>query len=175
MPTKLFPKLVVTGLVLAYPVLTHWARPYWPNFPHILLTMMPTLLNAWLAWIFGHTLLPGREPLIGMFARMERHHLLKRETADLPADVAHYTRILTYIWSALFIVMASVSTILALSGRLMWWTVFTGGISYLLVGALFVGEYWYRRRRFTQERHANPFQLAWILIKSGPIWMRRTR
>lgn len=164
-----------TGLVLFYPLLTHFALPFWPGFPPILLTMFPALLNAWLAWFFGRTLMGHRQPLIATFAELERRHLHRLAASELPADVARYTRMLTVIWSLLFVVMASVSAILAISAQTAWWALFTGVVSYVLVGVLFLGEYLYRCRRFPHQPHANPLQLAWLLIKSGPIWMQRTQ
>jgi hypothetical protein len=176
MPTefKLFPRLLITGLVLSYPLLLHRLQPHWPDFPGGALTLLPTLLHAWLAWIFGRTLQSGQEPLISTFARLERAHLLNLADPGLPPDLVHYTRILTHLWSGMFIVMALVSALLSLSAQLKWWTLFTGAISYMLVAALFLGEYVYRRFRFTHCPHANPLRLAWLLINSWSLWLRRT-
>lgn len=167
--------MFITGLVLSYPFLTHWVLPLWHNAPHLMLMLPPTLINVWLAWIFGRTLQSDREPLISTFARMERRQLLQLPTTDLPSDMVHYTRILTKIWSVLLSATAVISALLALSGLLAWWTFFTGVLSYMMVGVLFLGEYGYRRIRFAQYPHANPLQLAWFLIKSGSIWIPRTR
>lgn len=171
---KVFPKLLIGGLVLLYPLLAHWLLPRWPALPGTLLTLAPAALNAWLAWLFGRTLRLGREPLISSFARLERTRLLRLDQLDLPPDIAHYTRLLTQIWSVLLLVMALLAALLALSGMLAWWAWFTGAISYALLGGLFLGEYAYRRLHFSHYPHANPFRLAWFLIKSGPIWLRGT-
>ena len=174
MPIKIFPKVIIAGLVLSYPLLTHWALLPSPNRLNVVLTMPPILFNAGLAWVFLRTLRAGQEPLISTFARLERRQLLNTPDTDLPADIAHYTRSLTRIWSALLIAMAVAATLLGLSGQIAWWGWFTGVISYLMIGALFLGEYAVRRLRFPHYRHANPFQLAWFLIRSGPIWLHRT-
>ena len=173
MSIKVFRKLLIAGLVLAYPFLTHWVLPLWPALPNLVLTMPPALLNGALAWLFGRTLRAGREPLIATFARLERAQLLHMPNVDLPPEMLGYTRTLTQIWSILLCGMAIAAALLSWSGMLGWWAWFTGAISYALLGVLFAGEYVYRRLRFSQYSHANPFQFAWFLIKSGPIWLRR--
>jgi uncharacterized membrane protein len=172
MPIKVFLKLVTTALVLSYPLLAHWVLPHLQATPGLLLTLPPTVLNAWLAWIFGTTLRPGREPMIAVFARIEHASLSGRPDAVLPPGLIGYTRLLTRLWCALFMAMALISALLAYSGLLTWWALFTGVISYLLMAALFLGEYLYRRVHFSQFPHAQPFRLMWFLIKSGPIWIR---
>lgn len=168
-------KLAVTGLVLCYPLLAHWALLLRPDLPHAALLFLPTLLNLWLAWLFGSTLRKGRMPLISVFAQIERQQFLKINESDLPTPIADYTRKLTIIWTTLFITMAAVATLLALSGKTAWWAIFTSLISYVLVTILFIGEYFFRLQRFPDQPHANPLNLAWLLIKSGPFWMRRQR
>lgn len=170
---KLFRQLLLAALVLSYPLAAHRALAFWPGLPDAILTLPPTLINAWLAWIFGRTLRQGAEPMISTFARIEQAQMQKLPNFTLPPEIAHYTRMLTQLWTALFVVMAIVSALLAWAGLLGWWALFTGIISYALSASLFFGEYAYRRIRFTQYVHANPLQLAWVLIKAGPIWLRR--
>jgi uncharacterized membrane protein len=172
MPIKLFLKLVTTVLVLAYPLLMRWLLPHWQAAPGWLLMSPPSILNAWLAWIFGSTLREGHEPMIAMFARIERAALSGQPDTVLPPELSAYTRLLTLIWCGLFVTMAIVATLLACSGMPDWWALFTGLISYALMAALFLGEYLFRRLHFAHYPHAQPFRLMWSLIKSGPIWMR---
>ena len=115
--------------------------------PYVLLVAPPILINAALAYLFGSTLLPGRDPFISRFARMEQ--------GTLPADLAHYTRRLTWIWVLLFAALAMTALALALFGSLAAWSTFTNVITYALVGLLFAGEYAYRRLRYRQYRHAS--------------------
>src|SRR5271165_2743046 len=116
MTTKLLFKLVTTVLVLCYPLLAHWLLPLWPAAPGWLLLLPPSLLNAWLAWMFGTTLRTGREPMIGIFARIERASLSGQPDAVLPPELVIYTRVLTKIWCGLFVIMAVIATLLACSG-----------------------------------------------------------
>jgi len=127
--------------------------------PALLLYAPPVLINLALAIVFGSSLRARREALITTFARMEH--------AELPADLALYTRRLTLVWTALFAAMAAVALALALAGSLATWSTFTNVVSYLLVAALFAGELAYRRRRFRQYRHATLFELVRNVRNAG--------
>lgn len=165
-------KAATTLLVLSYPFFTHWLLPRWQAAPAFALMLPPAALNALMAWVFGRTLAAGREPMISLFARMEHEALVVQPGADLPHELQGYTRALTKIWTALFAFMAAVAIVLAWSGLHAWWALFTGVLSYLMMGILFFGEYMFRRLRFAQYPHAHPLQLVWTLIKAGPSWMR---
>lgn len=173
MRMKIILKLVATALVLSYPLLVHWALPHWRTVPGLLPMLPPSVLNTWLAWLFGRTLLAGREPMISTFARIERSAVSQSADMSLPSELARYTRTLTVIWSALFAAMALISALLAVFGKHIWWAIFTGAVSYGLMTALFLGEYIVRRVRFAHYPHAQPVQMIWFLIKSKPIWMGR--
>jgi uncharacterized membrane protein len=77
--------------------------------------------------------------------------LARLREPDLPADGAAYTRRLTGVWVVFLLGNAAVTAGLALWGSLAAWTLWTGLISYLLMGALFGGEWllrgWLRGRR----------------------------
>ena len=75
--------------------------------PQALLYAPPVAINAALAVVFGRSLLAPRDPVITVFARMEH--------AELPAELAHYTRRLTLLWMLLFAAMAGIALALALA------------------------------------------------------------
>lgn len=93
----------------------------------------------------------GRVPLIARFAMMEQ--------GTLSAELASYTRTLTWLWTLLFAGAAAASLLLALSGNRDAWSLFTNLINYLLVALLFLGEFVYRRLRFRSYQHQSPLQL----------------
>lgn len=128
-------------------IAVYWAAPpaEW------LLFIPPILINLALAWLFGRTLVRGRTPLIARFAMMEQ--------GTLSAELVAYTRTLTWLWTLLFVAAAAVSLALALSGHRDAWSVFTNFLNYVLVAALFLGEFAYRRLRFRNYRHHSPLQL----------------
>ena len=116
-----------------------------------MLFVPPIAINLALAWLFGRTLVRGRVPLIARFALMEQ--------GTLSAELASYTRTLTWLWTLLFIAAAAASLALALSGHRDAWSLFTNFLNYVLVAALFLGEFVYRRLRFRNYRHHSPLQL----------------
>lgn len=148
---------VASSLCLRHPL--RWLAPpaagiavYWAAPPaEWLLFVPPILINLVLAWLFGRTLVRSRVPLIARFAIMEQ--------GTLSAELAAYTRTLTWVWTLLFIGAAALSLALALSGHRDAWSLFTNFLNYVLVAALFLGEFVYRRLRFRNYRHHSPLQL----------------
>ena len=134
---------------LAVALLAAWAAL---AAPQLLLYAPPIAINAGLAAVFAASLRTTREPVIARFARMEH--------PVLPPELYLYTRRLTAVWAALFAAMAGVALALTLRGPLEAWSTFTNVVSYLLVAALFAGEYAYRRRRFRHYRHASLRELV---------------
>lgn len=118
----------------------------------VLLYAPPLLLNLALCAVFGGTLRRGREPLVSRFARIERG-------GDLPADLARYTRRVTWAWTAFFVLMAGISLALAVWGSAWLWSLFTNLVNFILVAVFFASEYLYRRVRFRHYTHASPAEL----------------
>lgn len=131
----------------------------------LLLFLPPILINGFMAWIFGHTLLSGRLPLIERIIR-----ILHGNAASVDSDIAAYARRLTLLWAGLFIVLSAVNLALAALARpggillalglrlpvtvaLDTWSLFANVLNYLIVGAFFAAEYWFRRRRFPQQTY----------------------
>ncbi len=56
--------------------------------------------------------------------------------------------LVTGVWCLFFALNGAVSLWLALYASLEWWTFYTGGLSYLLIGILFGTELVYRYWRF---------------------------
>ena len=124
----------------------------------LVLFLPPIAINLALALFFASTLARDREPLISWFARVER--------GELAPDLTAYTRRLTWIWVAFFLLMAAVSLVLAVIGPRVAWAWFTAVGNYLCVGMLFLGEYVYRRVQFSHYRHASPLRLIGIVRRA---------
>jgi uncharacterized membrane protein len=124
-----------------------------PDVGSLLLDLPPILIPVLLCWLFGRTLANGRTPLISRFAELE-------QGGALTAELARYTRRLTWIWTLFFVALAAISAWLAASGDRVAWSWFTNFASYMLVGALFLGEFVYRRMRYRRYRHDSPLKLA---------------
>jgi uncharacterized membrane protein len=148
---------IAAGLLIRHPV--RWLAPlaaaglFFVEFPdgQWLLYLPPIAINLALCWLFGRTLAHGRTPLIARFALMEQ--------GTLTEELATYTRRLTWLWTLLFAGAAAASLALAVSGNRDAWSLFTNLVNYLLVAALFLGEFIYRRLRFRNYRHQSPLQL----------------
>ncbi len=122
--------------------------------PPPVLALADAAINAALAAVFGRTLRAGRDPLISAFARAER--------GMLEPDLARYTRTLTMVWVAFFVAMAAISLWAAVYAQAAIAWIAVGNP--VAVGLLFVGEWAYRRRRFSHYRHASPLALARIVV-----------
>lgn len=65
---------------------------------------------------------------------------------DLPPAAIAYTRRVTQVWCAFFIVNGGIAVITALWASQAVWALYNGAISYVLMGLLFAGEYLVRMR-----------------------------
>lgn len=103
------------------------------------LLITPALINATLLATFGTSLWAER-PIVERFARLQ--------AKDLSDAEVRYCRRVTKVWCGFFVANGSTALYLALARDVETWALFTGLISYLLVGMLFGGEYIYRHWRF---------------------------
>ena len=100
-----------------------------------------------LLWLFGRTLRADRQSLITLLAAHVH--------GELPADIARYTRRVTWAWCVFFAAMALTSTLLFLFEPLPIWSVFNTLLNLPLVVAMYLGEYAWRLRRFPDFPHAS--------------------
>jgi uncharacterized membrane protein len=98
-------------------------------------------------WLFGHTLMPGREALITRLAR--------RIHGTLPAEIERYTLRVTMAWCLFFAGMALTSLLLFFLAPLAVWSVFANLLNLPLVVAMFLAEYLYRILRYPNFSHAS--------------------
>jgi uncharacterized membrane protein len=108
------------------------------------LKLYPVVVNGALLAAFGHTLV-APPSMIERFARLSE--------PDLPPAAIGYTRRVTQVWCAFFAVNGSIALGTALFASEAVWSLYTGVISYLLMGMLFGGEY-LLRIRFKRRHHA---------------------
>jgi len=107
------------------------------------LLLAPVLMNLVLLSSFGSSLWSDR-PMVERFARLQ--------IPDLPPDEVRYCRSVTKVWCGFFVVNGSICLILALLRDSAMWALYTGFLSYLLIGSLFGLEYVYRHWRFRRYR-----------------------
>lgn len=125
------------------------------------LYLPPVLVPAFLAWVFGQTLLPGRTPLIEQMV-----HRLHAQHAAPEVDALVYARRLTLAWTVLFVVLASTNLLLAVFAAPELWSLFANLIAYVIVVAFFLVEYAYRRRRFPRQPYRNMREFVQRLLTS---------
>ncbi|HRQ66518.1 MAG TPA: ketosynthase [Xanthomonadaceae bacterium] len=144
----------------------------------------PILLNAFLAWLFGHTLAAGRMPLIERIVRA-----MRADPTVLDPAIVAYARRLTAVWAFLFVLLAVLNLVLALLAvphgllasfgvapvpavPLALWSLFANVLNYAIVGAFFVGEYAWRRRVFPEQPYRSFGDFLQRMIRLGPAFWR---
>ena len=113
----------------------------WSN-QAIALRFYPALVNAAMLTLFAASLF--YPPTI-----VER--LARLQQPDLPAQGVLYTRRVTQVWCGFFVVNGGIAAATALWSSFQVWSLYNGLIAYLLMGLLFVGEYWVRQRVLKAE------------------------
>ncbi len=106
------------------------------NDEHVL-RLWPVGMNLALLLVFGASL-RWPPPMIERFARLLH--------PDLPPEGVRYTRRVTQVWCAFFVLNASIAAYTAFATSRETWLFYNGLIAYLLVGALFCAEWLVRRR-----------------------------
>ncbi len=102
----------------------------------LLLRFYPAAVNLGMLLLFGGSLI-SPPSMIERFARLADPHL--------PSEAISYTRQVTQIWCAFFIVNGGLAVYTAIHASREEWALYNGCIAYLLMGALLGGEWLYRR------------------------------
>ncbi|MDG0505083.1 hypothetical protein MXU73_13310 [Klebsiella quasipneumoniae] len=110
---------------------------------HQLLLFYPVVVNSVMLAVFGGSLW-STMPIIERLARLRE--------PDLPERAVRYTRRVTQIWCAFFIINGGIALFTALYGDLSLWTAWNGIISYLLMGTLMAGEWLVRQRVIKRDK-----------------------
>ena len=132
------------------------------EYPILTAKLTPAMVHFGLALLFGKTLWYGP-------SLVER--LVRLEHPVFPPGVAGYCREITIAWTVLFVFNFIVCIILAFSTHDGWWAVYNGGIVFVLMGLLGIGEYIVRRRRFPMLKEPAPVATMIRIIKnSRPVW-----
>ena len=108
------------------------------------LKLYPVLVNGAFLAAFGWSLAHGPS-MVERFARLRE--------PDLPPAAVGYTRRVTQAWCVFFAANGAVALLTALYAPEAVWSLYTGVVSYVLMGAMFGGEYLVRMR-FRRLHHA---------------------
>ena len=101
------------------------------------LKLYPVLVNAAFLGAFGFSLLSGPS-MIERLARLRE--------PDLPREAIRYTRRVTQAWCVFFVFNGAACLGTALFSPEAVWSLYTGVVSYVLMGLMFGGEYLLRIR-----------------------------
>lgn len=96
------------------------------------------LFNGALGYLFGRTLVRGREPLCSQFAAIARG-------GPLIPEIAAYTRRVTAAWTLFFAAVIGVSTLLFATASIETWSTFANYLTLPLAALMFVAEHAWRR------------------------------
>jgi len=103
----------------------------------LLLRWYPVLISVFMLGLFGLSLKYG-PPMVERLARLRE--------PQLPAKAIVYTRQVTIVWCVFFLCNGLLAAALTLWAPLRWWMLYTGLISYGLMGLLFAIEWLIRQR-----------------------------
>ena len=104
-------------------------------------------LYLFLLWLFGRTLLRGREPLISQIAR----HI----SGPLQPEIVVYTRQVTIAWCLFFILQVAASLSLYIFSPVAVWSFFINVMDMPLLAIMFIGEHTYRTARFPDHHRTS--------------------
>lgn len=111
----------------------------------------PAAIPAALFLLFAESLRVGRVPLITRIA-------IAMHDGELPEDLQTYTRRVTVLWAAVCAAMFLSAVLLAMFATPQLWSLMTNLVHYLVLGAVFVLEYAWRRLRFRHHEHLGLLQ-----------------
>jgi uncharacterized membrane protein len=103
----------------------------------------PVVVNLSMLGVFGASLV-WPPSLIERLARL-RH-------PDLDEHGVRYTRKVTQVWCGFFVINAGVAAATACYGDQAVWAFYNGFLAYVLMGALFAGEWLVRRKAMAARR-----------------------
>jgi uncharacterized membrane protein len=116
----------------------------------------PALVNLVLLLQFALTLRRGGASQVERFARLQVDYLSPEEM--------RYCRTVTAAWCAFFVLNGSACALFAALAPRSWWALYTGLVSYVILGVLFSVEFTLRKylfRRYGAGPHDRLFAWLW--------------
>lgn len=101
------------------------------------LRLYPVIVNVGMLLLFAWSLVSPPSLI---------EHLARIQHPDLPPEGIVYTRRVTQVWCAFFIINGSIAYVTARWSSFETWSLYNGLIAYVLMGILFAGEYVVRMR-----------------------------
>lgn len=127
------------------------------------LYVAPAAIPAALLVAFASSLRAGQTPLVTRIARLMRG-------GPLPDELLRYTRHVTQLWCVVCAALFISAVALAIWASPPVWSLMTNVIHYVILGSVFVLEFFYRRIRYRHHEHSGLFQYLSRLARTD---MRR--
>jgi uncharacterized membrane protein len=118
----------------------------WTN-SELLVRLFPCAMNLGFLVLFARSLTTPQS-MIERFARLRE--------PELSADGVQYTRRVTQVWCGFLALNTLASLWTAFMSSRDWWAWYNGLITYVLMGALFAGEWLYRTYRLKHIQPPSP-------------------
>lgn len=118
----------------------------------------PVLIPLSVLVLFARSLRSGQVPIVTRVATQLR--------GTLPVELQHYTRVVTQCWVVLLMGLALSSLLLALYATPEFWSLMTNVVQYLVLAAVFLFEYLFRRWYFRHLDHESFPQMVVALFKT---------
>jgi uncharacterized membrane protein len=120
----------------------------------------PALIPAALFILFARSLRPDATPLISRIATIMRGE-------PLPPVLVVYTRQVTILWCAVFVVMFASAVLAAIWASPETWSLMTNVVHYVVLGAVFLVEFAYRRIRYRALEPWGLFEYLRRLVRTN--------
>lgn len=124
-----------------------------------LMYLPPVLIPLSVLTVFAFSLRTGGTPVVSQIATQIRG-------APLPVELQVYSRQVTWYWVIFLACLATGDLLLALFASLTLWSTVTNVVQYVLIGAMFIIEYVYRRWRFRHLQHESILRFVVGLFSS---------
>lgn len=111
----------------------------------VILRLYPVAVNAVFLALFAFSL---------RFPPTVVERIARRQDPQLSAAGVRYAVRVTQVWCAFFVVNGGIAIFTAFASSREVWAWYNGFIAYLLIGAMFFGEWRLRRRFITRERQS---------------------
>jgi uncharacterized membrane protein len=132
------PPLAAMALTVALAVVLYYLWPLLEQNFSLFYLLQESAVYCLLGLTFGRSLLPHHTAMCTQLADKVHGPLSAREVL--------YTRHVTAAWAVFFFTIAAVSILLFVYAPLRIWSIYINFCVLPLVGAMFVAEYWVRRR-----------------------------
>ncbi|MDR0452281.1 MAG: AMP-binding protein [Treponema sp.] len=134
---------------------------FFTNSP-LVLKLYPVLMNALFLFVFGGTLFFPPVMVFRLAVLQDRG--IRGSLAEKRIEA--YCRKVTMVWCAFFVLNGGVAAYSVFRASDAFWSLYNGGISYILIGILFAGEF--SVRKITDKKMPKAFPLSQFTAKSRP-------